>query len=59
MAQTKRKKTGKKRKGRVKLTQRVRLIEKNDATKVARIPLAPTRLAGDNGANFKIRIRRK
>ena len=63
MAQTKRKKTGKKRKGRVKLTQRVRLIEKNDATKVEK-PKVVQHLklksyVPDNGATFKIRIRRK
>lgn len=63
MAQTKRKKTGKKRKGRVKLTQRVRLVEKNDATSVAK-PAITQRLllksyVPDNGATFKIRIRRK
>lgn len=66
MAQTKRKKTGKKRKGRVKLTQRVRLIEKNDATKVARqdtigaiqLKKAPF-IMNDNGLNMRIKIKRK
>lgn len=53
----------KKQKRRVKfeVRQRMTLVEKNDNTRVARkiYPKAPTRIAGDNGANFRIKIRRK
>lgn len=63
--------------GKIRISQRVSLEQKNDATRVApikerdyshkpvkvsgssSIKKAPIRLAGDNGANFKIKIRRK
>lgn len=55
-----------KRKGKIKFTQSVRLIHKSDKTRVniekgdtAGLRKAPARLYPDNGANFKIKIRRK
>lgn len=48
----------------VRIRQSATLVHKNDATRVAKqdtakAKKAPTRLSGDNAANFKIRIRRK
>lgn len=42
----------------------MRIVHKNDATRVGNIDTlsmrkAPTKLVDDNGANFKIKIRRK
>ena len=52
-----------KRKGKIKIRKSVRLVHKNDATRVANggdtIPKAPARLYRDTGANFKIKIKRK
>lgn len=55
-----------KRKGKIKFTQSVRLIHKSDKTRVniekgdtAGLRKALARLYPDNGANFKIKIRRK
>lgn len=48
----------KKRKGKIKLKQSVALVPK-DSVKRDTIKQAPTRLAPDAGANFKIRIRKK
>lgn len=55
-----------KRKGKIKFTQSVRLVHKSDKTRVniekgdtAGLRKAPARLYPDNGANFKIKIRRK
>ena len=55
-----------KRKGKIKFTQSVRLKQKSDKTRVdiengdtAGLRKAPARLYPDNGANFKIKIRRK
>lgn len=55
-----------KRKGKIKFTQSVRLTHKSDKTRVniekgdtAGLRKAPARLYPDNGANFKIKIRRK
>lgn len=61
MAQPRKRKAGK-RKGKIKLTQRARLIEKNDATRVARydtIPSMPAQMPRSAGAVFKVKIRRK
>lgn len=53
----------KKRRGKIKFRQFAKIIEKNDATKVAKrdtIPQMPTkRVIPDNGATFKIKIRKK
>ena len=53
----------KKRRGKIKFRQSAKIIEKNDATKVAKrdtIPQMPTkRVIPDNGATFKIKIRKK
>lgn len=55
-------KTGK-RKGKIKLTQRARIIEKNDATRVARrdtLKKAPVKtVLPTNGITFKVKIRKK
>lgn len=51
-----------KKKVRVNLAQRIRIVERNDATRVEKrdsYAKAPTRLPADVGANFKIKIRRK
>lgn len=48
----------KKRKRKIKLSQRARVRKKNEE-KNDTMPKAPTRLAPDAGANFKIKIRRK
>jgi len=47
--------------GKVKLSQNAYLVQKNDNTRVKRdtLPQAPTRLAPDVGANFRIKIRKK
>ena len=54
-------KTGK-RKGKIKLTQRARIIEKNDATRVARRDTFPT-IQGRPPASvapvFKVKIKKK
>lgn len=52
-------------KGKVKLTQRARIVEKNDATRVAKnsVDTIPKRKApfiiNDNGLNMRIKIKRK
>lgn len=48
---------GKKQKGKVTIMQEVQIRKKGD--KKYNLPNAPTRFAGDNGANFRIKIRRK
>lgn len=63
MAKPKKRKYNK-RKGKIKIRKSVRLVHKNDATRVANvggdtIPKAPARLYRDTGANFKIKIKRK
>ena len=48
-------------KGKVKLTQRARIVEKNDATRVAKrdtLRKAPF-IMNDNGLNMRIKIKRK
>ena len=63
MAQQLKRKKGKKRKGKVKLTQRARIVEKNDATRVARadtLKKAPVKnVLPTNGITFKVKIRKK
>ena len=62
MAQIQRKRKKGKRKGKVILTQRARLVEKNDKTRVARRDTTPKRKApfiiNDNGLNMRIKIKR-
>ena len=64
MARPKKKRQQKKR-GRIKFKQRVRIVEKNDATKVAKngVDTIPKRKApfimNDNGLNMRIKIKRK
>lgn len=54
---------GKKRNGKIKISQTARLIEKNDATRVSRyndtIPKIARRIPQDNGVTFKIKVKRK
>jgi hypothetical protein len=63
MAGPKKRKNNKRNKGKIKIRKSVRLVHKNDATRVANdgdtIPKAPARLYRDTGANFKIKIKRK
>lgn len=63
MAQQVKRKKGKKRKGKIKISQTARLIEKNDATRVSRyndtIPKIARRIPQDNGVTFKIKVKRK
>jgi hypothetical protein len=51
-------------KGKVKLTQRARIVEKNDATRVARAdttsyPRMRAQVPRSNGAVFKIKLKKK
>lgn len=52
-----------KRKAKIKFKQSARIVEKNDATKVARPDTTPKRKApfiiNDNGLNMRIKIKRK
>ena len=62
MANPRKRTTSGRRKAKIKFTQRTRLVEKNDATRVARydtFPMIRRVMPQDNGANFKIRIRKK
>lgn len=63
MANTKKRTTAGKRKAKIKFTQKTRIVEKNDATRMSRyndtIPMMKRVMPQDNGANFKIRIRKK
>ena len=63
MSQQVKRKKGKKRKGKIKISQTARLIEKNDATRVSRyndtIPKIARRIPQDNGVTFKIKVKRK
>ena len=63
MAQQVKRKKVKKRKGKIKISQTARLIEKNDATRVSRyndtIPKIARRIPQDNGVTFKIKVKRK
>lgn len=61
--QPKSRKARKRVKGKVKLTQRARIVEKNDATRVARsdtLKKAPVKtVLPTNGITFKVKIRKK
>lgn len=62
MAKPKKRKHNK-RKGKIKIRKSVRLVHKNDATRVANgggdtIPKAPF-IMNDNGLNMRIKIKRK
>lgn len=51
-------------KGKVKLTQRARIVEKNDATRVgkpdtANYPRMQARTPADVGVTFRVKIKRK
>lgn len=63
MAQQVRRRRLKKRKGKIKVSQKARLVEKNDATRVARrdtLKKAPVKTAlPTNGITFKVKIRKK
>lgn len=59
MATKKRRRIAKKRKGKVKVTQKAQIRHKNDTTVNDTIRKAKTQLPRDNGANFKITIRKK
>ena len=64
MAQQLKRKKGKKRKGKVKLTQRARIVEKNEATRVERTDTTSYRKVkvrppADVAPTFKIKIRKK
>ena len=64
MAQQLKRNKGKKRKGKIKFKQTAQLVEKNDATRVARTdttkyPRMSAQLPRSNGAVFKIKLKRK
>ena len=63
MAQQLKRKKGKKRKGKIKFKQTAMLVEKNDATRVARddtLKKAPVKnVLPTNGITFKVKIRKK
>lgn len=55
-----------KRRAKIKFKEQVKLVHRNDATRIddekvraSRGRRAPVQLVDDNGANFKIKIRRK
>ena len=61
MAQQPRKRKTRKRRGKIKFSQRARIVEKNDATTVARrdtLRKAPF-IINDNGLNMRIKIKLK
>lgn len=64
MAQQLKRNRGKKRKGKIKVIQKAHIVEKNDATSVARTdttkyPRMSAQLPRSNGAVFKIKLKRK
>lgn len=59
MVSKKRRRRTKKRKGKVKVTQKAEIRQKSDTTANDTIKKAKTQLPRDNGANFKITIRKK
>ena len=63
MEQQLKRKNGKKRKGKIKISSSARLVEKNDATRVARadtLKKAPVKnVLPTNGITFKVKIRKK
>lgn len=63
MAKPRKRKYNKRNKGKIKIRKSVRLVHKNDATRVANgggdtIPKAPF-IMNDNGLNMRIKIKRK
>lgn len=58
-AKKRRKRRTRKRKGKVKVTQKAEIRQKSDTTATDSISKAKTELYRDNGANFKITIRKK
>ena len=48
-----------KRKGKIKVTQNVEIRQKSDTVTSDSIKKAKTQLPRDNGANFKIKVRKK
>ena len=63
MANSKPKKKNRKVKRRIRISKKVAIVRKDsiqrDSVRNDTLPKAPTRLAPDAGANFKIKIRRK
>ena len=63
MAQQLKRNNGKKRKGKIKISSSARLVEKNDATRVARadtLKKAPVKnVLPTNGITFTVKIRKK
>ena len=63
MAQQLKRNNGKKRKGKIKISSSARLVDKNDATRVARadtLKKAPVKnVLPTNGITFKVKIRKK
>ena len=63
MVQQLKRNKGKKRKGKIKISSSARLVEKNDATRVARadtLKKAPVKnVLPTNGITFKVKIRKK
>ena len=59
MATKKRRRKTRKRKGKVKVTQKAEIRQKSGTTSNDTIRKAKTQLPRDNGANFKITIRKK
>ena len=59
MATKKTRRKTRKRKGKVKVTQKAKIRQKNDTTTNDSIKKAKAQLPRDNGANFKITIRKK
>lgn len=59
MATKNRRRKTRKRKGKVKVSQSVAIKQKSDTTTNDSIQKAKTQLYRDNGANFKITVRKK
>jgi len=59
MATKKTRRKTRKRKGKVKVSQKAKIRQKNDTTANDSIKKAKAQLPRDNGANFKITIRKK
>lgn len=59
MATKKRRRRTRKRKGKVKITQKAEIRQRSDSTANDTIKKAKTQLPRDNGANFKITIKKK
>lgn len=59
MATQKRKNKPKKRKGKITIAQNAVIRKRKHSTKSDSIPKAKSLLPRDNGANFKIKIRKK